>query len=148
MKDYSKIIDELGPDQSRSARESIILSQLCLWSLRQLESATTAPAGVPAKTDDVDAALKKLTQDMEKEPFRCDIVLAVFTGKLDPTEGKARISKIVQDAPYLDWAIWSDLFLALKYPGERERILKELKEATIPHKILGDYMVKNSAKGG
>jgi tetratricopeptide (TPR) repeat protein len=93
----------------------------------------------------VQAALTVLVKELDVEHLNCnEIMLAVGGGKLTNVEAQERVSKILKDSPYLEWALWAEVYLALQMPKEAEQIVLALPKDTPQYAILAAQLRKTS----
>jgi tetratricopeptide (TPR) repeat protein len=93
----------------------------------------------------VQTAMAALVKELDLEHLNCEeIMLAVGGGKLTNVEAQGRVSKIMKGSPYLEWALWAEVYLALQMPKQAEQMLQTMPKDTSQYTILAAHLKRAS----
>jgi predicted Zn-dependent protease len=94
--------------------------------------------GVPNGDDSkvITMALDREAESLKAGNFHgFEIPIAALVGRMDGPSAFSQVESTLKAAPFLEWALWSELYLGLAFPQDSGRVLDHLPSGTIQRDI-------------
>lgn len=93
--------------------------------------------------DWVEALAKKVS---DKPQYSTNLALLYFSSKLDHEEVSAVLNRVLKEAPHLDWALWTGLFINVTDTDGAKAMLEKMPKGCIQRTILSRYVEAEKKK--